>query len=126
MGLPTNFQQIGRKFRNSVSILQKNLGKGGEILSKVSEVGTKMLDGAVDALPIIAANPAYGMAKAVLGTVGVAGKAAQSLGGAKNVDDVAGSLKEAYNGFIRIPGPGQEKTVDHSPPPQTAADANSF
>lgn len=125
MGVQTEWQVIGRKARNTVQIMQKSLAKGGQILGKVSEVGNKVLDTVVQADPLLAATPVYGVAKAALGVAGTASKVATSLGNAKTPGQAAGSLRDVYNGgptAASLPAPGQERVVDHSPAPlETAA-----
>jgi hypothetical protein len=105
--------------------MQKSLARGGQILGgKVSDVGNKVLDTVVQADPLLAATPAYGVTKAALGVTGTAAKVASSLGNAKTPDQAAGSLRDVYNGVRRppLPAPGQEWVVDHSPAPlETAA-----
>jgi len=128
MGIDMNYHVIGRKFRNTVNIMQKGLSQGGQILGKVSDIGNKVLDTVVKADPLLAATPVYGVAKAALGVAGTAAKVATNLGNAKTPGQAAGSLRDVYNGgptAASLPAPGQERVADHSPAPlETAAMAD--
>lgn len=134
MAVGVKWQVIGRKARNTVAVGQKFIQKGGQVLSKVSEIGNKVLDGVVAADPLLAATPIYGLAKAAVATAGTAGKVATTIGSIKapeHVGPAITSLRDAYNGTTpppgAPPGPGAEKVVDHptAPAPLTAADIDA-
>ena len=138
MAIGINWQVAGRKFRNTVNVIQKGLQTGGTVLTKVADVGGKVLDGIASVDPLLAANPIYAGARAAVAVTGTAGKVATQIANVKTAHQAgqaAGvaitSLRDAYNGTtpqpgVAPPGPGAEKVVDHAPPSPTTAADESF
>jgi hypothetical protein len=101
-----------RKARNTGRFLQKSLGEGGNFLKKAASVGNQVLDEADKIVPGLGSNPLMQAARTAVALTGIAGSAASGLSQAKSIQDVGGSLKDAYRGYTAAiapsPAPGLE------------------